>query len=150
MANEPKDYRKAISVVIKKGSEYLITNTKGWDEKVWCFVQGGIENGEKEEDAVLREIREEIGDVKVKIKKRWPKVHRYNFSEELANKKGFKGQEQSVWFVDFLGDPNDIEVSDGDLEKVKWVKKEEIMDYFAFPEQKEFFKEVLGIKKVVL
>ncbi len=150
MVDEIKNYRKAISVVIKKGANYLITHTKGWDEEIWCFVQGGIEEGEKEEEAVLREIREEIGDVKVEIKKRWPKVHRYDFSEELANKKGFKGQEQSIWFVDFLGNYKDINISNGELEKVKWVKKEEIMNYFAFPEQKEFFKEVLGIKKVVL
>ena len=54
MDDENENYRKAISVVLKKDDEFLITHTEGWDAEVWCFIQGGIEEGETEEEAVLQ------------------------------------------------------------------------------------------------
>ena len=30
-----------------------MVNTKGWKRDVWCFLQGGIEVGEKERDAII-------------------------------------------------------------------------------------------------
>ncbi|MGE3180476.1 MAG: NUDIX domain-containing protein [Phycisphaerae bacterium] len=37
----------------------------------WCFVGGGIEEGETHEQAVVREFREEVGGVVTPVRKLW-------------------------------------------------------------------------------
>lgn len=56
--------------VIKKGEKYLLTKRQSpkneWNK--WQFPGGGLEFGEKLEEAIKREINEELG-VKVKVEK---------------------------------------------------------------------------------
>ncbi len=85
------NYRKAISVIIKKNGKYLLVNVKGWDKNVWCFIQGGVEEGEEEVDAVIREIKEEVGVLKFNVLGKSPIVHKYEFSEELQKKEKIFG-----------------------------------------------------------
>lgn len=139
-------YRKAISLVIKKDDKYLIVNSKSWPTNTWCFVQGGINQGEDELTAIAREIKEEIGACNYRIIKKSPISHKYTFPPEIQKKKGFIGQEQSIWFVDFLDDFNNIDISHGELRSYKWVKKNDILQHFAFPEQKDTFKKVLELE----
>lgn len=56
--------------VIKNGKKYLLTKRQSpkneWNK--WQFPGGGVEVGEKLEEAIKREIDEEVG-IKVKVKK---------------------------------------------------------------------------------
>ena len=141
-------YRKAISVIIKKDGKYLLVGTKGWNKNIWCFVQGGVEEGEEEIDAVIREIKEEVGVLKFNILGKSPIAHKYEFSEELQKKKRFLGQIQTIWFVEFLGGFDDVNISNGELQQYKWVKKNDILDHFQFPEQIETFRKVLENEEI--
>lgn len=60
---------EVVAAIIHKGNCYLATQRGyGYFEGMWEFPGGKIENGESREDALKREIKEEL-DVEVKIEK---------------------------------------------------------------------------------
>ena len=67
---------------------------------IWQFPQGGIDEGETPEEALFRELEEEIGTSDVNIIHEYPKWISYDFPPKIANKmKPFVGQKQKY----FLG-----------------------------------------------
>lgn len=74
--------RKGILCFIKRGDQVLLAKIDyGNDKIVWNGISGFVEDNEKEEDAVIREVEEEIGikidDVSLKYR------GNYIISEEL-------------------------------------------------------------------
>ena len=52
-------YRKNVSAIVFKDSEFLIVQNLGYKKNEWKFPSGGVEKGETEEQALLRELKEE-------------------------------------------------------------------------------------------
>lgn len=104
------------------------TDAKG----AWQIPQGGMENNETPEQAIVREMREELGVSDVTIVKRAVGSVRYEFPEEVRGKirmaQKYCGQEQ-VWFL--LDLPRGVEVDlskgDGEFCAHKWVSVKEAM-----------------------
>ena len=66
----------------------------------WQFPQGGIDEDETAQDALLRELEEEIGTSKVKIIAEYPEWISYDFPENVQQKmKPYKGQRQRYFLV---------------------------------------------------
>ena len=65
--------RDAVAIVIKKDDKFLLIKRakKGEAEDYWCPITGAVEPGESQEQAVVREAREELGIVVEPIKKVW-------------------------------------------------------------------------------
>lgn len=67
---------------------------------VWQFPQGGIDKGEEVQEALFRELEEEIGTDKVKIIAEYPEWVSYCFPPKIANKmKPWIGQKQRYFLV---------------------------------------------------
>lgn len=67
---------------------------------IWQFPQGGIDAGEKVEEALFRELEEEIGTKKAKIVAEYPEWISYDFPEKIAKTmKPFKGQTQRYFLL---------------------------------------------------
>ncbi len=71
----------------------------------WQFPQGGVNNGESEEEALLRELQEEIGTGDVNIIRVGRKRIRYHYPHKVKRImdqqpqwKPFRGQQQ-CWFL---------------------------------------------------
>lgn len=137
-------YREAVSVILTHRDRYLLVQTSGWPEDAWCFVQGGVEPGESAEEAARREIAEELGPVRVDRSRDTGSVHECSFSAAQCAKKGYDGQRQRIFAAE-LEDPDVIDLSGGELGRIAWVGKGEVLDRFAFPEQRETYARVLGI-----
>ena len=94
----------------------LSTNSKmvSWYLKqVWQMPQGGIEEGEKPYDAVLRELREEIGTDNVKYITETENWLEYKLPIDLvrAGKHPVIGQRQKWFLLQFLGEDTDININ---------------------------------------
>ncbi|MEE4154557.1 MAG: RNA pyrophosphohydrolase [Erythrobacter sp.] len=96
----------------------------------WQMPQGGIDEGEDEEQAALRELEEEtgIGPDKVTIIARASRPMRYDLPEELMGKvwKGrYRGQIQHWFLGRFLGGESDIDLEAHDppeFNAYRWVE----------------------------
>lgn len=67
---------------------------------VWQFPQGGIDEGEEVEEALFRELKEEIGTNKVKIIYEYPEWIQYDFPPKInAKMRPYKGQKQRYFLV---------------------------------------------------
>lgn len=100
-------YRRNVAAVIlnEKGDKVLMFHRTDGRRKGWQFPQGGVDPGETEEQAILRELKEEIGTNAVTILRQSKKRTRYRFPKKVRRQlrqnerwKQFKGQEQR-WFL---------------------------------------------------
>lgn len=56
--------RNAVMIVLEKNGKYLLGKRAVWKTKApgyWCPISGHIEENESEEEAVIREAKEELG-----------------------------------------------------------------------------------------
>ncbi|MCR4942409.1 MAG: RNA pyrophosphohydrolase [Campylobacter sp.] len=101
-----KKYRPNVAAVILSSKypfkcEFLVANRIDLDQ-VWQFPQGGIDEGESPQEALLRELKEEIGTNEVEILDQHPEWISYDFpSGARASKKMymFDGQTQKYFLV---------------------------------------------------
>ncbi len=67
---------------------------------VWQFPQGGIDEGETPQEALFRELKEEIGTKKVEIIAEYPTWIAYDFPLSVSDKMApFSGQKQRYYLV---------------------------------------------------
>ena len=92
-------------------------------DNIWQMPQGGIDKGETPEEAVLREMEEEIGTDKAEIiaeSRQW--LH-YDLPDHLVGKvwKGkYRGQKQRWFALRFLGRDADIDLATAHPEFDAW------------------------------
>jgi putative (di)nucleoside polyphosphate hydrolase len=103
-----------IVLVARDGRVWLGRRTNTPPPLNWQFPQGGIDAGEGEFDAALRELKEETGVSSVRLLGRTPGWLGYEFPPEHQGSKagkGWKGQKQ-VWFaLGFEGEDAEVDVA---------------------------------------
>lgn len=141
---------KSLGIIVDKDKNFLLVQLHSYGENDWNFPGGGIEEGETPEEALLRELYEELGSKKFKILAKSKKQIEYDWPDFIIvkdikkrNGKTFRGQRQNIFLVEFTGDKNEIKPDSGEIHQIEWVKKEDLKDYLNFPSQKEIFSEVI-------
>lgn len=135
------DYRKAVSAVVYQRAQFLLTNSQGWDEDTFCFPQGGIEENETDREAVCRELHEELGTNQFEIVGQSSHVHAYEFDDRERD--GYTRQRQTIWFVEFTGERDQIDVPNEEIQQVKWCSRDSVVPNLTFEEQRETYRKVL-------
>ena len=118
---------RAVGVVIKD-KELLVMWRKRPEKEYYTFPGGGVEEGEKVQDAVVRELLEETS-VQVKIKKL---LYHVKYSD---------GSEQCFYLCDYvsgelaLGEFNEkLRMDQGhSLYRPMWVSLENVVDILLYP-----------------
>jgi len=106
-----------LGIVTNSGKILVVRRKEKENNLLWQFPGGEREEGETDEQAVLREIREETGVESNIIKCLGNRVHPYT------------DREIGYWACDYIS--GGINISDDDLAKAKWIKISEIKKYFT-------------------
>ena len=121
-------------MILNKDKEILVGRRLDHPSGFWQMPQGGIDDNENPEDAVWREMMEEIGTNKaelIKVSNQWV---RYEIPAETLKTlpwgKKYIGQTQKWFAFQFIGEDGDINVGTDDPEfsEWKWAKIDSIVD----------------------
>ncbi|MBU1119210.1 WecB/TagA/CpsF family glycosyltransferase [Patescibacteria group bacterium] len=131
---QKRPYRKnVIAVIINKNKQFLLLNRINYYQKDtyanhWQFLQGGKRIYESDEEAVLREAKEEMGSSKLEIIDKADKVYTYDWPiTGFRIKRPYRGQRQTIWFLKYTGDNSDINVNPKEHSEYKWISKNDIL-----------------------
>lgn len=126
-------YRPNVCMLVYN-SDYHLWIGERYGASTWQFPQGGVEPGETEESSVVKELCEELGLEPRHLGQvtRLEATHRYEFLRtppRWAHR--WKGQEQSFWAVQFLGEDQEIDVrrhSPQEFSRWQWCPPERVLE----------------------
>lgn len=141
-------YRPGVGMMIlNRENKIFVGQRKGGKELAWQMPQGGIGPHEDTDQAMLRELQEEIGTRNVEIIVKSKNWYKYDLPSHLAGRLWsghYKGQRQ-IWYVlRFRGKNEDINVNTYHPEFCdwKWVSKKELLTLIV-PFKQELYKRLL-------
>jgi putative (di)nucleoside polyphosphate hydrolase len=144
-----KTYRKCVAAIILN-NDGLIFFAKRIDvDDAWQCPQGGIDDGEGEEEALLRELFEEIGTNDVTILKKTKTLLQYDLPHDIFEKmkmqweNPYAGQKQR-WFLCKLNETAKINLNTHhqEFDAYKWVTTEEAINLIV-DFKRDVFKQVI-------
>lgn len=122
--SEEKKYPKVTvgAMILNKDGKFLLIKSPKWQNKFVC-AGGHIEWGEKIENALIREVEEEVG-IKVKDPV-FLKTREFVFSPEYVT-------ERHILSLNYLmttdADEDDVKIDNNEAVEYKWMTPEEIMN----------------------
>ena len=120
-----------------------------YPDNSWDFPGGGVEEGDTLQNALLRELDEELGSTEFKIIHQSPIIHKFEWpkqSQEKAFKKynkWYKGQKKIQFIVIFTGDKDSLQLQKEEIKKIKWVSYKDLKDHLVFDGQWENAQKVI-------
>ena len=144
-----KQYRRCVGMMIlNTKNEILVGRRLDHPSGYWQMPQGGIDKDEIPEEAVWREMMEEIGTNKAKLLNTSSQWLNYDIPQNTLDTlpwgKIYVGQTQK-WFVfRFTGQDSDINVGteNPEFDEWKWAKYESLIDNIV-PFKREIYKKVI-------
>ena len=112
-------------IINNAGKIFLGQRTRSLPRKVWQMPQGGQEENENGREALLRELKEELGTDKFKIIFKCPETYKYLIKNNFRF--STQGQKLNIWLVQFLGDYKDIKLDKRELVDFQWVDKDKLL-----------------------
>lgn len=126
-------YRPCVGIVLINGEGLVWTGHRvagdfPLEAPRWQFPQGGIDEGERPEDAAKRELREETGVTSAGIIQEMPGWLTYDLPPDLVGKalKGrFRGQKQKWFAMRFDGKEDEIDIASAEHQEFdNWAWRE--------------------------
>lgn len=117
----PVIYRPNVAVILQNEEGEIFVAERVGMKGAWQFPQGGVDEGEDDETAMLREVEEEIG-VKPHLLKIEKKLggYRYLFPKDRLKYGIYGGQEQTYFLCTFLGKDKDVNIKQKHQEFSQW------------------------------
>ena len=151
-----QQYRRCVGMMILNNkNEILVGRRIDHPSGYWQMPQGGIDLNENPEEAVWREMMEEIGTNKAKLIQISDHWLNYDIPKDTLEKlpwgKTYVGQTQK-WFVfRFTGQDSDINVSteNPEFSEWKWSKYESLVNNIV-PFKREIYKRIINEFKNIL
>lgn len=145
------NYRQGVSAfILNDKKEFILVNGVS-DRTYWKIPAGGIEGNETQEDALYRELNEELSleksDFEILAKSRF--VDKFNWPketcEEKFKKKGiwYDGQERAIFVCKLINPSFKLKLQKEEISGFKLVNKNNFEKYLIFPTQIEIMKNVI-------
>ncbi|MGI6393750.1 MAG: NUDIX domain-containing protein [bacterium] len=140
-------FRKNVAAVILNSSELILVGKRTDVANSWQLPQGGVNEKESEENAVLREIEEETGIERsfLKIISKTTPVT-YSFPPDIEKKMGFSGQIQNYFLLKIQGEGWSLRKST-EFSDFEWVSSKEVLERvvdFKKDSYVEAFRQLFG------
>lgn len=133
MSDTKKRFRPNVAAVILSAAYPLkceiFLGLRNDINDAWQFPQGGIDKGESPEEALFRELEEEIGTGDVEILAKYPKWLSYEFPGKIAKKMyPYDGQTQCYFLVRLKSDDTiNIQTKHPEFVDFKFVEADEAL-----------------------
>ncbi|HWQ63898.1 MAG TPA: RNA pyrophosphohydrolase [Methanospirillum sp.] len=130
LKHKNKDYRHNVGICLFNQKGLVLVAERRDFRGSWQMPQGGVKAGEEPEDAVFREMNEEIGTDNGRIISKIPGYLCYDFLEPTQ----YKGQQQEWFALLFLGKDTEINVlkehkgKESEFVNWRWVPLQETVD----------------------
>jgi putative (di)nucleoside polyphosphate hydrolase len=141
-------YRLGIGMLIVNHENKIFVGQRiDKPQAAWQMPQGGVDEHENPDQAMIRELEEEIGTTNVEVIVKSKKFYQYDLPshlrENLWNGK-FKGQKQIWYALRFKGSDKDVNIHTSDPEFCdwKWVDKNRLLDLIV-PFKKDLYIQVI-------
>ena len=142
----PKPYRPNVAAIIQRADGRVLIGQRSDYPQSWQFPQGGIDRGESAEQALGREVHEEVGlaDYLYEVTEQRG-LYRYDFPKG-PDRRGFHGQEQT-YFLCRLRGPDTPECDPaktcGEFTALQWVEIGDFPFDAVPPMKREVYRAVL-------
>ena len=144
-----KPYRKCVGMMILNNSkEILVGKRIDHPSGFWQMPQGGIDEYENPEEAVWREMMEEIGTNNVTLIKTSNQWLNYDIPNDTLKTlpwgHKYKGQTQKWFAFKFTGKNQDIDVgtTNPEFSEWKWINYQNIVDKIV-PFKRSVYSKIL-------
>lgn len=116
-------YRSNVACVILHNNNIFAAKRVNGEGNIWQMPQGGVGKGETLEDAILRELMEEIGTNNIKILRQSKYNRYYKIPQHLIHQNWlgkYIGQKQRWFLAEFTGQDSDININTEIPEFSEW------------------------------
>ena len=155
IVNSPQEltvlpYRRGVGAVLFNPDGLVFAGRrKGVHSGSWQMPQGGIDEGESPQQAVMRELKEETGTDKAKIISESRGWLTYDLPDDLigiAWDGQFRGQTQKWFALEFMGFDKDININAHDepeFYKWRWLEINELPGMIV-PFKRQLYKDIIA------
>lgn len=121
-----RGFRPNVGIVVHNSDGQVLWAHRIGEGDAWQFPQGGIGRGESTEQALFRELREEVGlgEAAVEIRGCTKGWLRYRVPRRLRRDNRFLGQKQKWFLLRLLAAPSAVRVARGsepEFDSWRWV-----------------------------
>ncbi len=152
MDGKKKRYRPNVAAIVLSPTyptncEIFIASRNDVND-AWQFPQGGIDDGETTQEALFRELKEEIGTNDIEIITEYPEWVSYDFPEIIAKKMyPYDGQIQKYFLVRLNSKKNiNLNNENPEFTEYKFVEYSEIFNFVTYF-KRQVYKKVLDYFK---
>ena len=142
-------YRMGVGMMLVNSSGQVFVGKRiDTSSEAWQMPQGGVDKGEDEQTAALRELKEEVGTDKVTIIAQSADYYYYDLPEDLIPKVWggkYKGQKQRWYVFLFEGEDSDINIETEDPEfcQWQWINPSDLPEVIV-PFKKKIYSDILN------
>jgi putative (di)nucleoside polyphosphate hydrolase len=139
-------FRSNVAAIIMRPDAKILIGERANVPNAWQFPQGGVKRSETLQEALQRELQEEISltprHYRV-IKSKGP--YRYLFPPGRS-KEGFDGQEQTYVLVQFTGNDSDLDIDTATPEfvNIRWIEPSEFRIDWVPGFKQEVYRQVFA------
>ena len=139
-------FRKGVSALIMNSkNEFLLVNLISFKDHFFAIPGGGVVEDESLEDAVYREIQEELGITKqsLELVGFCKESLKLLFKTKKLQRDGveYDGSERYFFGFRFIEDDDVIKLQESEIRSYKWVPYKNLKDYLLFDDQLKNTKE---------
>ena len=143
-------HRECIGAMIIKNNKVFVARRIS-HKSFLQMPQGGIDDNESPEKALYRELQEELGTDKFKIKYKLPFTLSYDFPIPIAkivHNNKYAGQRLTWFLVDFIGSDHDINIETDipEFSEWYWINIDELVTSTVFFKKNMYFSLVEAVK----